>query len=191
LRPGSYAILDEKAQKIFGGPAGNAPPGGKDPAVAALASGQAGIVIGFCSGVRSRRSQMLDLQAAEVPRDSAADPHDGTSLRFVNRATGAPVFPTLDYRAMLFHPGETTAWRRQTASTLYQVLDGYGVTEVAGQTFEWEPNDIFVVPAFAWRRHTAVVMAMRSSTRSPTARCSKRSANTARKAASRTIGWSS
>jgi molybdate transport system substrate-binding protein len=40
LRPGSYAILDKKAQQIVGGPTSNANVGGKDPAVAALASGR-------------------------------------------------------------------------------------------------------------------------------------------------------
>ena len=97
-----------------------------------------------------------DVRAAlDDLRDTAADPYDGVSLRFVNPATGASVFPTLDYRAMLLRADETTAWKRETASTLYQVLGGHGVTEVAGQSFEWEPNDIFVVPAFAWRRHIA------------------------------------
>jgi gentisate 1,2-dioxygenase len=85
--------------------------------------------------------------------DEAADPYDGTSLRFVNPATGASVFPTLDYRAMLLRPDETTGWKRETASTLYQVIDGSGRTEIGDQAFDWEPNDIFVVPGFAWRRH--------------------------------------
>ena len=35
------------------------------------------------------------------------------------------------------------------------MIDGRGVTEVAGQTFDWERNDIFVVPGFAWRRHAS------------------------------------
>jgi len=34
------------------------------------------------------------------------------------------------------------------------VMEGEGVTETAGQRFEWRRNDIFVVPGFAWRRHT-------------------------------------
>src|SRR5271168_2575309 len=33
LHPGSYTILDKKAQQIVGGPANNAPAGGADPAV--------------------------------------------------------------------------------------------------------------------------------------------------------------
>jgi gentisate 1,2-dioxygenase len=28
------------------------------------------------------------------------------------------------------------------------------VTEASGQRFEWRANDIFVMPGFAWRRHS-------------------------------------
>ncbi len=95
-----------------------------------------------------------DVRAALADlRDEAADPYDGVTLRFVNPATGASVFPTLDYRAMLLRPGESTRFKRETAGTLYQVIEGSGTTEVAGRSFDWEANDIFVVPGFAWRRH--------------------------------------
>ncbi len=95
-----------------------------------------------------------DVRAALADlRDEAADSYDGVTLRFVNPATGASVFPTLDYRAMLLRPGESTRFKRETAGTLYQVIEGSGTTEVAGRSFDWEANDIFVVPGFAWRRH--------------------------------------
>ncbi len=32
-------------------------------------------------------------------------------------------------------------------------MEGRGQTEVAGHTFDWEQNDIFVVPNFLWRQH--------------------------------------
>ena len=75
-------------------------------------------------------------------------------MRFVNPATGASLFPTLDYGATLLRPGEATRFKRETASTLYIAIEGEGVTEAAGQRFEWRANDIFVVPGFAWRRHS-------------------------------------
>ena len=55
--------------------------------------------------------------------------------------------------AQLLRPGEATRFKRETASTLYIAIEGEGVTEAAGQRFEWRANDIFVVPGFAWRRH--------------------------------------
>jgi gentisate 1,2-dioxygenase len=33
------------------------------------------------------------------------------------------------------------------------VLVGEGTTELAGGQFEWQTNDLFVVPNFLWRRH--------------------------------------
>jgi gentisate 1,2-dioxygenase len=86
-------------------------------------------------------------------RDEAGDPYDGVGLRFVNPTTGASLFPTLDYRAALLRAGEETRFKRETASTLYVAMEGSGVTEIAGRRFEWQENDIFVVPGFAWRRH--------------------------------------
>src|SRR5277367_3751462 len=48
--PGAYAVLDQKAQQIVGGPTNNAPVDGKDPAAAALSSGKIDMMIGYCSG---------------------------------------------------------------------------------------------------------------------------------------------
>jgi molybdate transport system substrate-binding protein len=79
-RPGSYAILDKKAQQIVGGPANNAPTGGKDPAVAALSDGRVDIVIGYCTSARLRLSQMPELLVAEVPRDIATGPEYGLAV---------------------------------------------------------------------------------------------------------------
>jgi gentisate 1,2-dioxygenase len=32
-------------------------------------------------------------------------------------------------------------------------MDGKGKSEIGGQWFDWEPNDIMVAPNFLWRRH--------------------------------------
>jgi gentisate 1,2-dioxygenase len=92
-------------------------------------------------------------EALNALRREQGDPYEALALRFVNPATGGSVFPTLDYRAQLLRPGETTRFKRETAASLYVVLEGSGVTEVAGRRFDWQTNDLFVVPSFAWRRH--------------------------------------
>ena len=74
-------------------------------------------------------------------------------MDFVNPVTGEPVFPTLNYSAQLLRPGEETELKRETAGTFYVVIEGTGATEIGGQRFDWEQNDIFVVPNFVWRRH--------------------------------------
>jgi len=81
------------------------------------------------------------------------DPYEAIALRFINPATGGSVFPTLDYRAQMLRPGEATRFKRETASTLYIAIEGQGVTEISGASLDWQTNDIFVVPSFAWRRH--------------------------------------
>ncbi len=124
--------------------------------------GRGGLVPGSAShqrGFGMSTSPMFHYRGAEVRaaldglRHEAGDPYEGVTLRFVNPATGASVFPTLDYRAMLLRPGEETRFKRETAGTLYQVIDGSGATELAGRRIEWQRNDIFVVPGFTWRRH--------------------------------------
>ncbi len=92
-------------------------------------------------------------KALDGLRREKGDPYEGVPLRFVNPATGGSVFPTLDYRAQLLRPGEATRFKRETAATLYVAIEGQGVTEIAGQWFDWQTNDIFIVPSFAWRRH--------------------------------------
>jgi gentisate 1,2-dioxygenase len=124
--------------------------------------GQGGLVPGFASyrrGFGRGTSPMFHYRGEDVRaaldglRDETGDPYEAITLQFVNPATGESVFPTLDYRAMLLRPGEETRFKRETAGTLYQVIEGSGVTELAGRRIEWAENDIFVVPGFAWRRH--------------------------------------
>ena len=124
--------------------------------------GRGGILPGFVSHARGIGQGIspvfhyrgVDIRAAlEALRGEAGDPYEGITLRFVNPATGAAVFPTLDYAAQLLRPGEATQWKRETANNFYIVLDGEGTTEIAGRQFDWATNDLFVVPNFLWRRH--------------------------------------
>jgi gentisate 1,2-dioxygenase len=92
-------------------------------------------------------------EALDGLRGEDGDPYEAIYLRFVNPVTGASLFPTLDYGAQLLRPDETTRFKRETASTLYMVIEGEGVTEIGRQRFDWQANDIFVVPSFSWRRH--------------------------------------
>ena len=92
-------------------------------------------------------------EALDALRKEKGDPHEGIQMEFVNPVTGKPVFPTLNYQAQLLRPGEATLPKRETSSTFIVVIDGKGKSEIGGQTFDWEPNDIMVVPNFVWRRH--------------------------------------
>jgi gentisate 1,2-dioxygenase len=124
--------------------------------------GQGGLVPRFAAherGFGRGTTPMFHYRGSDVReafdglRREAGDPYEGVGLRFVNPATGASLFPTLDYAAQLLRPGEATRFKRETASTIYIAIDGEGSSEIAGQRFDWQANDIFVVPGFAWRRH--------------------------------------
>jgi gentisate 1,2-dioxygenase len=93
------------------------------------------------------------LEALAGLRKEAGDPFEGIKMQFVNPVTGGPVYPSLDYCAQLLRPGEELQWKRETCSTFIVVIDGEGFTEVGGNRFEWEKNDMMAVPNFLWRRH--------------------------------------
>ena len=92
-------------------------------------------------------------EALDGLRNEKGDPYEGIEVQFVNPATGGPVGLTLNYAAQLLRPGEETLAKRETSSTFVVVMDGQGYTEVGGQRFDWERNDIVVIPNFLWRRH--------------------------------------
>jgi gentisate 1,2-dioxygenase len=124
--------------------------------------GRGGILPGFVShqrGIGHDTAPVFQYRGGDIRaaldglRGEAGDPCEGVTVRFVNPATGAPLFPTLDYSAQLLRPGEETRWKRETANAFYIVLDGEGVTEIGDRRFAWAANDIFVVPNFSWRRH--------------------------------------
>jgi gentisate 1,2-dioxygenase len=124
--------------------------------------GQGGLVPSFVThrrGFGHDTSPLFHYRGTDVRealtglRQEQGDPYEAVTLRFVNPATGAAVFPTLDYRAQLLRPGEATRFKRETARTLYIVMEGRGITEIAGRIYDWQTNDVFVAPGFAWRRH--------------------------------------
>ena len=93
--------------------------------------------------------------ALDGMRGETGDPHEGIGVEFTHPATGGPLFPTLSYGAQLIRAGQETLHKRETSSTVFVAMQGRGETEVGGQTFAWEENDVFVVPNFLWRRHRA------------------------------------
>lgn len=91
--------------------------------------------------------------ALDKLRKEAGDPYEGIKLQLVNPVTGQPVFSTLDYFTQLVRPGEETLEKRETSSTFMVVIDGKGYSEIGGKKYEWEKNDIIVMPNFLWRKH--------------------------------------
>ncbi len=95
-----------------------------------------------------------DIRAAlDGLKSEAGDPYEGLPIDICNPVNGAPLFATLGFGAQMLRAGEQTLAKRETSNVVYVVLEGRGQTEVGGRTFDWQENDIFVVPNFLWRRH--------------------------------------
>ena len=94
-------------------------------------------------------------KALEAMRNYEGSPYDGILVEYVDPITGGPVMPSMSFRSQLLRRNETTNRQRKMASTVYCVLEGRGVSEISGRRFEWESNDVFVVPSWAWHHHFA------------------------------------
>jgi gentisate 1,2-dioxygenase len=55
----------------------------------------------------------------------------------------------------LLPKGFKTVSYRSTDGTVYSPVEGKGRTVIAGQTFEWKPKDVFVVPSWLPHYHEA------------------------------------
>jgi gentisate 1,2-dioxygenase len=76
------------------------------------------------------------------------DPHHGFKLRYVNPATGASPMPTIGAFAQRLPAGFETRAARSTDGTVHVCLEGGGEAEVAGATWRFQENDVFVVPSW-------------------------------------------
>ena len=94
-------------------------------------------------------------RALDRMRDYEGSPYDGVIVEYVDPVTGGPVMPAMSFRSQLLRAGETTRPQRRMASTVYCVLEGQGRSEIGGQTFDWGPNDVFVVPNWVTHSHSA------------------------------------
>ena len=85
----------------------------------------------------------------------AALKKDGAVHEYRNPLTGGPVMPTMGAGLKLFRKGEASALIRHTGSTICQVAQGRGWSEIGGRHFEWEEKDIFCIPSWAPYQHGA------------------------------------
>jgi gentisate 1,2-dioxygenase len=90
------------------------------------------------------REALAALQRAEAP-----DAWYGHKLRYINPLTGGAPMPTIATNLQLLPAGFEGRAHRATDGTVYSVVEGQGVAEIAGQRFEFGPQDHFVVPSWA------------------------------------------
>jgi gentisate 1,2-dioxygenase len=91
----------------------------------------------------------------QLRRSTATHPSHGLKLQYANPATGGYPMPTIGAFVQWLPQGFTGAAYRATDATVYCVVEGAGQSVIAGERFEWGPNDIFVVPSWQAVSHHA------------------------------------
>lgn len=86
-------------------------------------------------------------------RITEGSPYDGVIMEYVNPVTGGSVMPTMGAHMQLLRAGQATQAHRHTGSVVYQVAVGRGHSIINGLRFDWQQNDIFCVPSWAWHEH--------------------------------------
>ena len=89
------------------------------------------------------RASLQAIAAAGPP-----DPHLGHKLRYVNPATGASPMPTIAAFTQWLPAGFETRGLRSTDGTIHVCLEGEGEAEIAGHSYRFAENDVFVVPSW-------------------------------------------
>jgi gentisate 1,2-dioxygenase len=65
------------------------------------------------------------------------------------------VSKTLGCLAGRLSAGKSSPVMRETASSVYHVVEGRGHSEIEGKKFKWRKSDTFCVPAWCEYRHYA------------------------------------
>lgn len=79
----------------------------------------------------------------------------GLKLRYINPTTGDSAMPTIGTFLQLLPKGFATSKYRSTDATVFVPVEGKGRSRIGDQTFEWGPQDVFVVPSWNWVIHEA------------------------------------
>lgn len=83
------------------------------------------------------------------------DPYHGARVRYANPLDGGWVTLTMGAHLAILPRGFQGKPYRSTDATIFVCVEGGGSTQVEDQTFEWGPNDVFVVPSWKRYAHTA------------------------------------
>jgi gentisate 1,2-dioxygenase len=83
------------------------------------------------------------------------DPRFGARVRYANPLTGGWAMPTMGAHLSLLPKGFQTKDYRSTDGTIFVCVEGRGSTRIGDETFEWGPNDVFVIPSWKGHSHKA------------------------------------
>jgi gentisate 1,2-dioxygenase len=84
------------------------------------------------------------------------DKSHGARVRYANPITGGWALPTMGAHLALLPKNFKGESYRSTDGTIFVCVDGEGVTTIDGVAFEWQQNDVVVVPPWKRYAHTAL-----------------------------------
>ena len=82
-------------------------------------------------------------------RQGEVDAWDGVKLRYVNPTTGGWAMPTIATFMQILPRGFRGQTYCSTDATVFSVVEGTGSVRIAGERFDFQAKDIFVVPSWA------------------------------------------
>lgn len=85
-------------------------------------------------------------------RDDEGCPHDGIIVEYFSPETGGSVLRTLGVHMQMLRASEKTLEQRSTAARIFVCLEGSGTTIAGNVELNWQRNDVFIVPGWAWYR---------------------------------------
>jgi gentisate 1,2-dioxygenase len=98
-----------------------------------------------------RARKMLETMRAHRP----IDPCCGHMLKYLNPLNGDWAIPTLATNMRLLPKGMTTESYRTTATTVFVVVEGEGVSRIGGVEMDWHEHDVMIAPAWTTQEFEA------------------------------------
>ncbi len=92
----------------------------------------------------ARSREALD----RLHRNGPVDECHGIKMQYANPASGGPPMPTIGAYLQLLPPGFRGATHRSTDAAIYCVAEGSGRSRIGSREFDWQKNDVFVVPSW-------------------------------------------
>jgi len=110
---------------------------------------------GSCSPVFNYTYEKSRAALQKLKEGTKSDPHHGYKLHYANPLDGGFAMPTIATFLQMLPDGFVTQPYRATDATVFVCVEGSGISVINGKTFSWQPNDIFVVPAWKEVTHQA------------------------------------
>ena len=94
-------------------------------------------------------------EVIEVLEQMPAAVDGSRMLRYSDPVSGGAVTPTLDVHVLQLAADQPTRAFRCTGTAICVVIEGAGMSRIGATELHWERNDIFTLPNWTWRTHTA------------------------------------